>query len=79
MNLYGSVFFNTTAAPDNGSGETSSKHIQYVPLSPVVVQDNLRDRAALREFKQVFPIILSQQAQSIILNYSVYVLNLMLT
>jgi hypothetical protein len=43
MTLYGTIFFNCSIA-----GSES----RFTPLKPIYVQDNLKDRAALSEFKQ---------------------------
>ena len=56
MNLYGTVFFATVSSDKNLSLN------QYKPLGPQVVQANLRDRAALREFKQRFIKLQSQKS-----------------
>ena len=56
MNAYGSVFFSTVSSDKNLSNN------QYLPLGPQTVQANLRDRAALREFKQRFVKISTQKS-----------------
>ena len=47
LSSYGSVFFNTSNIQKN-----NAESILYYPLPPDVVSQNMRDRAALREFKQ---------------------------
>ena len=50
LNNYGKVYFARKTSAINGNRNPTS--FLYFPLPPEVVQDNLRDRAALREFKQ---------------------------
>jgi hypothetical protein len=56
MNTFGSVFFSMVR-----SKRDSPMSEEYVPLRPQTVQENLRDRAALREFKQRFTKIASNK------------------
>lgn len=56
MTTYGSVFFAAI------SSNKSLLENQYLALRPHVVQANIRDRAALREFKQRFLKISTQKA-----------------
>jgi len=56
LSTYGSVFFNTTYANKNNVDS-----ISYYPLPSDVVHMNLRNRAALREFKQRYMSRIRQQ------------------
>lgn len=60
MHSYGQVFFSSSG----GGGAASGGGRTYAPLRPSVVQDNLRDRAALREFKNKFVKLSSPPALS---------------
>jgi hypothetical protein len=50
MTLYGGLFFNCTSS--EGELVPPSSSSLFIPLPPTVVQEKLRDRAALAEFKR---------------------------
>ena len=59
MSSFGGVFFEPLAVTDNNSADSAApdvavKDVVFVPLAPNIVQQNLRSRAALKEFKQRF-------------------------
>ena len=57
MSSFGGVFFEPQAAitsADLAVPDVAVKDVVFVPLAPNIVQQNLRSRAALKEFKQRF-------------------------
>lgn len=69
MSTFGSVFFEQGIPGDKDEGrdidrnELDVKEVTYIPLTPNIVQINLRNRAALKEFKMRFMKVMTSQSK----------------
>lgn len=69
MSTFGSVFFEQGIPGDKKEGgdidrnELDVKEVIYIPLTPNIVQINLRNRAALKEFKMRFMKVMTSQSK----------------
>ena len=70
MDGYGKIYF--TKQPSHSKGHNKPTNAMYSPLPSLTVEDNLKDRAALREFKQRYIKIMTKSYSKVSFDGSSY-------